>query len=221
MKLFINMVLKFASGFALIALMLFGTAQTFAYPGAWILMTALALPMIAFGVTLLAKDPETLKGRLDSRETEKPQIIVVAITSIVFIAMFVLAGLDYRYEWLQVPFAVSAIALMVMLAGYGLFVATIFQNSYARRTVNVQEDQKVIDTGVYRAIRHPMYIAALLVFCAMPLILGSWIAMIPACLFPPSFIYRLLKEEELLREELSGYREYMTRVKHRLIPFVW
>jgi protein-S-isoprenylcysteine O-methyltransferase Ste14 len=129
--------------------------------------------------------------------------------------------LDFRYGWSNLPLAVSVIAVVVMLSGYGLFVATIIQNSHARRTVSVQEDQKVIDTGVYGVVRHPMYTAALLVYGSMPLIIGSWIALIPALLGPVTFIFRLLKEEELLCEELSGYREYMTRVCYRLIPFVW
>lgn len=219
--LLIQMVVKGFLGFLLLGLFLFGCAGTTQYPNAWLLILSLFALMMAMGITLLVKYPETLQRRLKARESEKAQKGYVAVMGILFLLSFVLAGLDFRFHWSAMPFALSLIALGVMVAGYGLYVAVILQNSYASRVVEVQKDQALVSTGLYALVRHPMYFACLLVFLPMPLILGSWFALLPMLVFPAFLALRIKNEEAVLLQGLEGYAEYTQKTRYRLIPYIW
>ncbi|MEA4971041.1 MAG: isoprenylcysteine carboxylmethyltransferase family protein [Candidatus Pelethousia sp.] len=220
-NLLINMIVKGLLGFFLLGLMLFGAAGSLRYTNAWLLIAALFLLMLAMGTLLLLKYPETLERRLKAKEKESAQKGYISLIGVLFLASFVLAGLDYRFHWTRVPFGVSLCALLLMIVGYGLFAATILQNAYASRVVEVQKEQTVVTTGLYAVVRHPMYLACLLLFPAMPLVLGSYIALFPMLLLPIGLILRIKNEEAVLRTELNGYTDYMQKTKYRLIPFIW
>lgn len=220
-KLLTNMVVKGLLGFLLLGLPLFGAAGSLRYMNAWLLIAALFSLMLAMSTLLLLKYPETLERRLKAKEKESAQKGYVSLIGFLFLASFILAGLDYRFQWTRVPFGASLCALLLMCLGYGLFAATILQNAYASRVVEIQKDQTVVTTGLYAVVRHPMYLACLLVFPAMPLILGSYIALLPMLLLPIGLILRINNEEAMLRADLSGYEAYMQKTKYRLIPFIW
>lgn len=217
----INMVIKFGLGFLIIGLILFFSAGTMSYTNGWIFILSFAVPMAVFGITLLIKDPAALERRLLSKEPDKKQRENVNVSGLMFLVSFVIAGIDYRFKWSSAPFFVTIIAVMIMLLGYGMFVAVIMQNSYASRVVDVYEDQKIITGGLYSLIRHPMYLATLFIFLSMPFILGSWFAVIPMLIYPIILVRRIKNEETLLINELNGYREYVEKVKFRLLPFIW
>ena len=220
-QLLVNMIIKGLSGFFLLGVILFGMAGTLRYWNGWLLIVPLLLLMLAMGTLLLAKYPQTLERRLKAKENENAQKRYISLIGLLFLASFILAGLDYRFHWTSVPFAISLIALLVMCLGYILFAATILQNAYASRVVEVQECQTVIRTGLYAVVRHPMYLACLLLFPAMPLVLGSYIALIPMLFFPIGLVLRIKNEEAMLCAELKGYTAYMQKTKYRLIPFIW
>ena len=219
--LLINMIIKGVSGFILLALLLFGSAGTMNYLNAWMLIIALFVLMLSFSTVLLIKFPETLKGRLKSKEKESTQKGYVAVIGILILVSFIIAGLDYRFSWTKIPFGISITALIVMIAGYILYCVVILQNSYASRVVEVQESQVVISSGLYAIVRHPMYSAFLIVFLTIPIILASYIALIPMILFPIILAFRIRDEELLLISELNGYSEYTQKTKYRIIPFIW
>lgn len=221
MKLFISMVVKFGLGFLMIGLILFVCAGSLYYINGWIFIIALASPMMIFGIVLLIKDPETLARRLKSKESDRSQRKNIAAGGVMFIAAFVLSGLDYRFGWSKAPFAVTMSALAVMLIGYALFVAVILQNAYASRVVEVSDNQKIITTGLYAVVRHPMYVASILVFVSMPLVLGSYFALLPMLFYPVIIVRRIINEEELLMQELAGYKDYTEKVPYRLLPYIW
>jgi protein-S-isoprenylcysteine O-methyltransferase Ste14 len=212
---------KFVFGIGLLGLLLFINAGDIRYWNAWLYLIAFAVSIFAFGVYLFTKDKELLQKRLDSKEKEKEQAVYTFTASIALFMMFVVSGLDYRFGWSTVPIVVVIIALSIMLIGFGLFVLTLIQNSYASRIVEIQDSQKVIDTGVYSIIRHPMYTAALIMFFASPIVLGSFYGLIPMVFFLIGIIYRIKNEEKVLATGLEGYLGYMERVRYRLIPFVW
>lgn len=220
-RLLTNMVVKGLLGFLLLGLPLFGAAGSLRYMNAWLLIAVLFSLILAMGTLLLLKYPETLERRLKAKEKESAQKGYVSLIGLLFLASFILAGLDYRFQWTRVPFWVSLCALFLMCLGYGLFAATILQNAYASRVVEVQKDQTVVTTGLYAVVRHPMYLACLLLFPAMPLILGSYIALLPMLFLPIGLILRINNEEAMLRAELSGYAAYMQKTKYRLLPFIW
>lgn len=215
------MLVKLALGLLLLGAVLFLSAGSMNYFNGWLFMLVLALPMIIFGLTLLIKDPSTLERRLKSKEPDKKQRAVVVASAAIFAASFVLSGLNYRFAWPDVPLFISAAAAVVILAGYAMFAAVIFQNSYAARTVDIHEGQKIITTGLYAFVRHPMYTATIVIYMSMPIILGSWIAALPMLLYPFIIVQRIKNEEALLLRGLDGYREYTGKVRYRLIPLVW
>lgn len=221
MKLALNALIKFLSGLIILGLLLFLPAGSLRFPNAWLFLALLFVPMLFLGLWLLLKAPALLEKRLESRESEAAQKRVVAVSALAFILSFVLAGLDYRFGWSSLPRWLIGLAALVQLGSYVMYAAVMKQNAYLSRTVKVQEGQQVVDRGLYAVVRHPMYTATVLMFLAMPLVLGSWPAFAVMLLYPVVIVQRIKNEEKLLSEGLAGYREYTARVKYRLIPFVW
>lgn len=213
--------LKAGSGIILAGLLLFVPAGTLDYPGAWAFMALLFVPMLVFGTVLLVKSPELLKKRLNTREKERAQVIVILLSSLVFIAAFVLAGLDFRFGWTHVPMAVRVISAVLLLLAYALYMEVMRENAWLSRTVEVQQGQKVVDTGLYGIVRHPMYLATLLLFLAIPLVLGSWVSFAVMLLTVPVLVLRIISEERVLAEGLEGYEAYREKVCYRLLPGIW
>ena len=221
MKLLMNAVLKLISGLVLTALLLFAPAGTWHYPGGWLFCALMFLPMLVLGLVLYLKAPELLKKRLNMKETESGQKAVVAFSAVLFVVSFLAAGLDFRFGWTHVPGLLVWAAAAVQLGSYGLYAEVLRENAYLSRTVEVQEGQTVIDTGLYGIVRHPMYTATILMSLAIPLVLGSWISFLPMLLYPAIIIRRIRGEEAVLEEGLPGYREYQQKVRWRLIPYIW
>lgn len=221
MKLFLNALSKFAIGLILVGSLLFLPAGTFAYFGGWLFIGLLFIPMLFLGAVLLLKAPDLLKKRLNHKEKEKTQQSVVALSALLFLGGFVFAGLDHRFEWTKVPLPVVIAASIALLAGYGMYAEVMRENAYLSRTVEVQDGQKVIDTGLYGVVRHPMYLATILLFLSIPLVLGSWISLLFFAFYPVVIVVRIGNEEKVLTAELSGYAEYKNKVKYRLIPYIW
>jgi len=220
-KLLVSAIIKFAAGIGMLGAILFLCAGDIRYWNAWLFLGTFAACIALFGAGLYIKDKELLRKRMNSKETEKEQDVYTFAAGVTFLGMFGVSGLDYRFGWSSVPSAAVATALAIMLAGYALFVVTLMQNSFASRIVEIQAGQKVIDTGVYSVVRHPMYTAALTMFFAFPVVLGSYFAFIPMALFLAGIILRIKNEEKVLCEGLPGYPAYMRKVKYRLIPFIW
>ena len=221
LKLFIEALLKFLLGVLLVGLLLFFPAGTIDYFNGWLFMGVLFIPMFIAGVIMIIKNPNLLKSRLDAKEKEKKQSLVVKLSGLIFIIAFILAGLDFRNGWLKLPIYVSYIGIIIFLLSYLMYAFVLKQNSYLSRTIKVQEEQQVINTGLYGIIRHPMYTATIFLFLSMPLILGSLISFFVLLLYPILIIIRLINEEKYLNKELIGYTEYMKKVKYRLFPFIW
>ena len=221
MKLFFRALTKMMMGMLLMGLVLFLPAGTWNYPNGWLFCILLFLPMLIMGTVLFLKAPDLLEKRLNNKETEKAQVGVVVASSLLFIAAFLAAGLDFRLGWTQIPTWLVYTAAAVQLAAYGLYAEVLRENAYLSRTVEVQENQKVIDTGLYGIIRHPMYTATILLFLAMPLVLGSWVSFGIMLLYPVLILFRIRNEEKVLEAGLEGYRDYKKRVRFRLIPFLW
>ena len=221
MKLLLNALTKFTCGLVLVGLLIFWPAGTFAYPYGWLLIGLLFGPMLIAGFVMLFKTPAFLEKRLDAKEKQATQKGVLAFSGLMFIAGFVVAGLDFRFGWSQVPAWVVITASVLFLGAYGLYAEVMRENAYLSRTIKVEEGQTVVDTGLYGIVRHPMYMATLLLFLVIPLILGSWYALIPFGFYPVIIIVRLKDEEALLSRELSGYEAYKQKVKYRLLPFIW
>ena len=205
----------------MVVLMLFLPAGTLNYFNGWLFIVLLFIPMFLLGIVLLVKSPELLEKRLRSKESENDQKKVVGGSLLMFLAGFILSALDYRFGWTHVPFAVVMIAAVILLASYGLYAEVMRENVYLSRTVEVQEEQKVIDTGLYGVVRHPMYFSTVLLFLSIPVVLGSWIGFVIFCVYPFLLVKRIQNEEEVLTEGLPGYKEYKEKVKYRMIPFVW
>lgn len=220
-SLFFNAIAKVTLGILLVGVLIFWPAGTLAYAGGWLLMGVLFIPMLIGGFVLMAKNPALLKKRLNVKEKLKKQDLVIKLSGLMFVVGFIVAGLNFRFSWHILPLGVSIAAAALLLVAYLLYAEVLRENTYLSRTVEVQEGQKVIDTGLYGIVRHPMYSATLLLFLSMPLILGSLIALPIFLLYIPIIIVRLLSEEKLLEAELDGYREYKKRVRWRLIPFVF
>lgn len=200
---------------------LFGSAGTLAYAGAWRLMGLLFIPMLLVGAALYVKSPALLAKRLNHRERQSGQKAVVALSGVMFIAAFVLAGLDHRFGWTQVPVWLVWAACALLVLGYALYAEVMRENAYLSRTIEVQANQQVVSTGLYGVVRHPMYAATLLLFLSMPLVLGSWVSFAVLLIYPVLIVCRIRGEEQLLRRDLPGYAEYCQQVRWRLIPFVW
>lgn len=221
MKLWLDALIKYISGLLMIGLLLFLPAGTFFYMGGWRLIALLFAPMLILGITLLIKAPELLEKRLNTKEKQPVQKGAVAAAGLIFIAAFALAGLDFRYGWTKMPGWLVWISSIMMLLSYGMYAEVMRENAYLSRTVEIQQGQKLIDTGLYSIVRHPMYTSTVLMFIAMPLVLGSWAAFCVMLLYPAAIVFRIANEEKVLAEGLEGYSEYKNRVKYRLIPFIW
>ena len=221
MKLLASAIGKFTCGLLLVGLLIFWPAGSFSYTGGWLLMGLLFVPMLIAGFVMFFRSPDFLRKRLDAKEKQAAQKGVLALSGLMFIAGFVLAGLDHRFGWSKMPLAVTVIASVLFLLAYLLYAEVMRENAYLSRTIRVEEGQKVVDTGLYALVRHPMYMATILLFMMMPLVLGSWYALIPFAFYPAIIIVRLRDEEKLLTRELPGYEEYKNKVKYRIIPFVW
>ena len=220
-KLFVKAITKFLSGLILVGLLLFLPAGTFAYPQGWLLMGILFVPMFIAGLIMMKKSPELLRKRLNVKEEQAEQKAVIALSGLMFLASFIVAGLNFRFGWIRLPLWVSYAAALLFLAGYVLYAEVLRENVWLSRTVEVQENQKVIDTGLYGIVRHPMYAATVGLFLAMPLVLGSLLSFFVMLFYPLILRRRILNEEEVLRRDLAGYADYMDKVRFRLLPFVW
>ena len=219
--LFIRAITRFLAGLLIVAALLFIPAGTWDYPQAWLLIGIMFVPMFAGGLVMMKKNPELLKKRLNVKEEEGEQRRVILFSGLMFLAAFITAGLSFRYRLLMLPFSVSIIGAVLFLAAYALYAEVLRENTYLSRTVEVQEDQKVIDTGLYGIVRHPMYMVTVVLFLSMPLVLGSVIAFVIMLFYIPIIVKRILNEEQVLEKGLPGYTEYMAKVKYRLIPFIW
>lgn len=205
----------------MVGVLLFLPAGTFDYWNAWLFIALLFIPMFILGVALVVKSPELLEKRLHSREKEAEQSIVVLLSFIMFLGGFVACALDFRFEWSKMPIAVVIAASVILLISYGLYAEVMRENAFLSRTVEIQEEQKVVDTGLYGIVRHPMYFSTTLLFLSIPLVLGSWIGFIIFLIYPMILVKRIKNEEKILEEGLKGYREYKDKVRYRMIPFVW
>ena len=221
MKLLISALMKFACGVLLVGLLIFLPAGTLHFANGWLLLGLLFAPMLLAGFVMFFKNPAFLKRRLDAKEKQATQKGVLGFSGLMFIAGFVLAGLDHRFGWSQMPRWVVIAAAVLFLAAYGLYAEVMRENAYLSRTIRVEAGQTVVDTGLYGIVRHPMYMATLLLFLMMPLVLGSWWALIAFAFYPVIIVVRLKDEEDLLSRELPGYEAYKKKVKYRLVPFVW
>ena len=220
-KLLVTGLTRFASGVVLLGVLLFVPAGTLAWWRGWLLMGILFVPMLAAGFVMMAKAPDLLRKRLSVREEESEQRTVIALSGLMFLAAFVLAGLGRRFGWPTFPAAVSWAGAVVFLVAYALYAEVLRENAYLSRTIEVQEGQHVVDTGLYGIVRHPMYAVTLLLFLSMPVVLGSPFALIVMLAYPAIIAKRIRNEEQVLSEGLDGYVEYMERVRWRLVPFIW
>ena len=220
-KLFVKAITKFLSGLILVGLLLFLPAGTFAYPQGWLLIGILFVPMFIAGLIMMKKSPELLRKRLSVKEEQAEQKTVIALSGLMFLAAFIIAGLNFRFGWIRLPLWVSYAAALLFLAGYVLYAEVLRENVWLSRTVEVQENQKVVDTGLYGIVRHPMYMSTLILFLAMPLVLGSVISFVIMLLYIPIIAKRIRNEEQVLENGLEGYAEYRKRVRYKVIPFVW
>ncbi len=220
-KLFVQAIVKFLLGVVLVGLLLFLPAGTLRFFNGWLLMGILFVPMFLAGIVMLFKNPALLQKRLDAKESQKEQNLVVRLSGGMFLAGFIVAGLGVRFGWYTLPKGVVVAAAVIFLVAYLLYAEVLRENTYLSRTVKVEQDQKVIDTGLYAIVRHPMYSVTLLLFLSMPLVLGSPYAFVIFLAYPFIIAMRIKNEEALLEKELKGYSAYKQKVKYRLIPFIW
>jgi protein-S-isoprenylcysteine O-methyltransferase Ste14 len=220
-KLFISAITKFLLGVLLVGLLLFLPAGTLDWFGGWMLMAILFVPMFCAGIVMMIKNPGLLSSRLDAKEDRKEQSVVVKLSGLMFLCGFIVAGLGVRFGWYMLPMPVCIVGAVLFIIAYMLYAEVLRENTYLSRTIEVQEGQKVIDTGLYGIVRHPMYSVTLLLFLSMPIVLGSLYAFGIFLIYPILISVRIKKEEEFLEKELTGYIEYTQKVKYRLIPFIW
>ncbi len=220
-KLFIEAIVKYLCGIILVGLLIFSPAGTFSYTNGWILMGVLFIPMFIAGIVMMIKNPKLLESRLNGKEKQKEQNIVIKLSGLMFIVGFIIAGFDFRYGWIRLPSYVTYITSALLLLSYVMWAEVLRENTYLSRTITVKEDQKVIDKGLYGIVRHPMYSATLILFLSMPLVLGSLISFFIFLMYPVLIVIRIVNEEKYLEKELNGYTEYKKKVKYRLIPYIW
>ncbi len=221
MKLIINALVKFLAGLLFVGAMLFVPAGTLNYANGWLFICLLFVPMLILGVVLFFVSPNLLKKRLNSKEKENTQKGVVALSGTLFFIGFIIAGLDFRFGWSNVPSPVVILASVILLVSYALYAEVMRENAYLSRTIEVQGGQKVIDTGLYGIVRHPMYAVTIWLFLAIPLVLGSWVSFLCFLPYIPIIVIRINNEEKVLAEGLEGYSDYQRKVKYRLVPFIW
>ena len=220
-KLFFQAIIKFVLGIVIVGLLLFIPAGTLDYWNAWLFLGLLFIPMFIAGIVLMVKNPELLKKRLNAKEEQNEQKQVVAFSGLMFLAGFIVAGLNYRYGWIILPNIVIIISSVIFVLAYIMYGEVLRENTYLARTIEVQENQKVIDTGLYGIVRHPMYAATIWLFLSMPLVLGSVISFIIFLIYPILIAKRIKNEEKVLEKDLKGYTEYKNKVKYKMIPFIW
>lgn len=220
-ELFFHAISKFLLGVILVGVLVFAPAGTMSFRNGWMFMGILFIPMFGAGLVMMWKNPELLEKRLQAKEKESEQSMVIKLSGLMFLTGFIVAGLDYRFGWIVLPKQVPVIAAVLFLLAYLIYAEVLRENTYLSRVIEVQENQKVIDTGLYGIVRHPMYSATILLFLAMPLVLGSVISFVIFLAYPLIIAKRIRNEEQVLEAELEGYREYKQKVKYRMIPFVW
>ena len=220
-KLILEAIIKFLLGIIFVGFLIFVPAGTVNYINGWLLMGLLFIPMFIAGIIMMFKSPDLLRSRLNAKENEPEQKEVVALSGLMFLLGFIASGLDYRFGWVQVPSFVVLISSVIFVIAYLIYAEVLRENTFLSRTIEVQKEQKLIDTGLYGIVRHPMYTATIFLFLSIPLILGSIISFVIFLVYPFIIIKRLKNEEEVLEKELKGYKEYKNKVKYRLIPFVW
>lgn len=220
-KLFFEAIIKIILGILLIGVLIFLPANTINYWNGWLLMGLLFIPMFIAGIIMMIKSPDLLKKRLKAKENEEEQKIVILLSLLMFVAGFIIAGLNYRYNWTIMPNWVVVVSSVIFVFSYILYAEVLRENQYLSRVIEVQENQKVVDTGLYGIIRHPMYAATIFLFLSMPLILGSLYSFAIFLVYPIIIAKRIKNEEEVLEKELEGYKEYKTKVKYKMIPFIW
>ena len=220
-KLFSQAIVKFLGGLLILGLLLFLPAGSFGFWQGWLLMGILFIPMLIAGLIMMKKSPDLLRKRLDAKEEQPEQKAVIAFSGLMFLAAFIVAGLNFRFKWIVLPAWVSYAAAAVFLLAYALYAEVLRENVWLSRTVEVQENQKVIDTGLYGAVRHPMYMSTLLLFLSMPLVLGSVLSFVIMLAYIPIIAKRIRNEEKVLESGLEGYADYKKRVRYKVIPFVW
>ena len=220
-KLFCQAIVKFLLGVVLVGVLIFLPAGTLSFFNGWLLMGILFVPMFIAGLVMMCKNPNLLKSRLNAKEEQKDQDLVVKLSGLMFLAGFIVAGLGARFDWYTLPRSVSIGGAVVFLIAYALYAEVLRENTYLSRTIQVQENQKVIDSGLYGIVRHPMYSVTLLLFLAMPVVLGSVYSLIIFLVYPFIIAERIKGEEEFLEKELDGYKEYKQKVRYRMIPFIW
>ncbi|MBQ4514774.1 MAG: isoprenylcysteine carboxylmethyltransferase family protein [Anaerolineaceae bacterium] len=214
-------IIKYLSGVILMGALLFIPAGSFSWTNGWLLMGLLFIPMLIAGIIMYLKAPDLLRSRLNAKETQDQQKNVIRLSGFLFLASFVLAGLNYRFQWHHLPAGVVPCACVVFLLAYLMFGEVLRENAFLSRTIEVRENQTVVDSGLYGIVRHPMYTATIFLFLSMPLILNSLISFLIMLFYIPVIIMRIRNEESILEKELSGYTEYKKKVKYRLLPFVW
>ena len=220
-KLFFSAITKFILGIVLVGLVIFLPAGTLLFFNGWLLMSILFVPMFFAGIVMMFKNPSLLKSRLDAKEKRHDQSVVIKLSGLMFVAGFIVAGLNFHFGWFTLPKDIVIISAVLFLIAYILYAEVLRENTYLSRTIKVQQNQKVIDTGLYSVIRHPMYSVTLILFLSMPLVLGSVYSFLIFLAYPFIIAKRIKDEEELLEKELDGYQEYKQKVKYRLIPFIW
>lgn len=220
-KLFFQALSKFLIGLIIICILIFIPAGTINYPNGWLFIALLFIPMFFAGIIMLFKSPDLLRRRLNAKEEEDEQKTVILISGIIFLVAFILAGLNFRFGWFKLPTVVIIIASVIFLIAYIMYAEVLRENEYLSRTVEVSENQKVVDSGLYGLVRHPMYTSTIFLFLSMPLVLDSIFSFIVMLVYPIIIIFRIRNEEEVLENELIGYEEYKEKVKYKLIPFLW
>ena len=220
-KLFISAITKYLLGIIIVGLLLFLPAGSLSYYNGWLLMGILFIPMFIVGVIMMIKNPKLLQSRLDAKEKESEQKVVLVLSGLMFLSGFIIAGLNYRYSWIVLPNYITIIATIIFLISYLLYAEVLRENAFLSRTIEVQNNQKVIDNGLYGIVRHPMYLITIFLFLSIPLVLGSIISFIIFLAYPFIIIKRINNEEKVLEKELKGYTEYKKKVKYKLIPYIW
>lgn len=220
-KLFFQALSKFLIGLIIICILLFIPAGTLDYPNGWLFIALLFIPMFFAGIILLFMSPDLLRRRLNAKEDEEEQKTVILVSGIIFLLAFILAGLNFRFGWFKLPTIVIIIASIIFLLAYIMYAEVLRENEYLSRTVEVSENQKVVDSGLYGLVRHPMYTSTIFLFLSMPLVLDSIFSFIVMLIYPIIIIFRIRNEEKVLENELIGYKEYKEKVKYKLIPYLW
>ena len=220
-KLFCEAIIKYLLGIILVGLLVFLPAGSFNYWNGWLFMGILFIPMFIAGIIMMIKNPRLLQSRLNAKEKEKEQKEVLLFSGLMFISGFIVAGLNYRFSWIVLPKIVIIIATIIFLLAYLLYAEVLRENAFLLRTIEVSDNQKLVDTGLYGIVRHPMYLTTIILFLAMPLVLGSIISFFIFLLYPFIIVKRIKNEEKVLERDLTGYKEYQKRVKYKLIPFIW